>query len=219
MGALRERNHPAKFPTCERKRPKTLSAPSKEHTKIDTKRIQPSQVPSQAGSQTSHCHPSVLGFDLCKIYKLRDRVPYFVVKESFWVQNVAGESLRGHCVMLWDWNLDYVRDPKMLEMPARWNICQGKLNTGSSRSPGEECLFQKSKLEEWIHLSSLLSGILCLFCCVSVLLWYSIKLWFVQLNKLLYILCHCIFEVFNFFYILQGLRLEDCLRSHKRLEF
>lgn len=135
-----------------------------------------------------------------------------MVKESYWVQNVARESLRGHCVMLWDWNLDYVRDPEMLEMPARWNICQGKMNTGSSRSPGEECILQTSKLEEWIHLSSLLSGmelqdfVLALW--VSVLLWSSIKLWFVQFNKLLYILCHCVFEVFNYFFNITRIKIK-----------
>lgn len=60
--------------------------------------------------------------------------------------------MRSHCMKLWKWSLDCVRDPqepKMLEMPVLWEICQRRLHTRSGTSPRENmCCSHKAERME-----------------------------------------------------------------------
>lgn len=54
----RERSHPAKLPTCERKRPKDFSTLRKQQqTKAEANMVQAEKGPFQADSRTWQCLP------------------------------------------------------------------------------------------------------------------------------------------------------------------
>ena len=57
------------------------------------------------------------------------------------------ETLSDDCVKLWRQCLDYIGDSKMLEMPERWDTCQGELLTGSGTGPRDRSVRLSMKLE------------------------------------------------------------------------
>lgn len=76
------------------------------------------------------------------------------------------ETQTGHCTKLWKWTLDFTRDPRMLEIPAPWGICQGELYSDRGTSPRERSVLRFDTELEWQDLEFALMGL--------VLLWSSI---------------------------------------------
>lgn len=122
------------------------------------------------------------------------------------------EALRDHYVKLWKWILYFLGDLKMLEVPEPWDSCQEELQTGSITRSRERSLLQVAKTEEQNHLSPLMLDTV-----LSYRIWSlacRATSWFGPVfyrcacippfwNGNIYF-CHCVLEVYNLVFCLQG---------------
>lgn len=112
------------------------------------------QVPDRAGSRTSQLQPPGLAsVKDTRVKGLRSLPPKLrraarpgVWQGSSWMQ--AGRPLHK---AVKNRSLDCRGDPRGLELPALWDVCQGELQTGRGDSPRERSAWQSDKLEGKRH--------------------------------------------------------------------
>lgn len=59
------------------------------------------------------------------------------------------EFQRGHCVKLRQWWLNFVGEPKRLEMPELWNTCQAEPQSRCGTSPRKKCVVVNKGERSW----------------------------------------------------------------------
>lgn len=94
----------------------------------------------------------------------------------------------------------------MLELPEPQDICLGKLHTGNRKSSSEKSVLQLAKLEGQSCLMLLKSGIELQGLEFALLnLGFALVQYFftvsptLRFGMVMYILCHCILKICNFF--------------------
>jgi hypothetical protein len=128
---------------------------------------------------------------------------------------------------VWEWKRNCSRDLRKLEMPRKWDICEGKLQTESRASPWERlcgCSHQGKAVTSHYHVPQRLADMelqdlmfsllgLGLFLVQSLV---SMHL-FLPFGMEVFALCHCMLEVFKLFFdFYRGSQLS-CFEFQNRL--